>query len=143
MHRIFQRNNNGFTIAELLVVVAILGLLTAVGVTAAYRSIVVMTERRMVENNLRTIDAAIVRYYVEGKGNTQPLQGDNLFELLVPDYLPEVISGPGSAKYRVSDRLIGEFPNAQVVTAEGEEVGGYELNLKSYYSIWELPWYYV
>mgnify|MGYP001213390578 FL=1 len=143
MYRLLQRNNNGFTLTELLVAVVILGLLTAVGVTAAYRTITVNAERKMVENNLRMIDAAIALYYEEGKGKIEELKGDNLFELLVPDYLTDVISGPGTARYRISDIVMTdrEYPQAQVVCDDGDEVGGYPLPPMSHYTIDYLPWY--
>lgn len=139
MYRFFLRYNKGFTAVELLVVLIILGLLTAIGVLS-YKGATEYAEQKMVESNLRTIDAAIKMYYEDGKGKTKPLAGDNLFDLLVPDYLEAPISGPGTAYYRISDLVMNdqEFPQAQVVSTD--EVGGYVLGMMSFYTLDNLPW---
>lgn len=142
MFRIFLRKNRGFTIVELLVVVVILGLLTAIGIPT-YRNVVLYTERKIVENNLRMIDAAIAVYYESG--NTDSLQGlntEDLFKKLVPNFLHAEISGPGTARYRTSDHINtpNGYPQAQVISTD--KAGGHEMGLKQYYTIDKLPWYF-
>lgn len=136
MCRLFFKNKKGFTLVELMVVVLILGLLTAIGIPS-YRGAKKYAERRIVETNLRMIDAAIEVY--NEVDNSVPLTPYNLWERLVPDYIHAEIEGPGTAKYRVLD---GDYSRAQVYTELGDNVGvgGHPLGLKSYYHIGNLPW---
>ncbi|MGI6412512.1 MAG: type IV pilin protein [Syntrophomonadaceae bacterium] len=56
-----SRNQKGFTLVELMVVVAIIGILSAIAVPV-YRNVTEKANRSAVEANLRTIDGAIMMY---------------------------------------------------------------------------------
>jgi prepilin-type N-terminal cleavage/methylation domain-containing protein len=55
------RNKKGFTLVELMVVVAILGILVAIAVPV-YNSVTAEAEKKTCHANQRTIESAIVQY---------------------------------------------------------------------------------
>jgi len=57
----FKKNNKGFTLVELMVVVVILGILVAIAVPI-YNSITGNAERNACHANLRTIDGAKTQF---------------------------------------------------------------------------------
>lgn len=59
----FKKNNKGFTLVELMVVVVILGILVAIAVPI-YNNITGNAERNACHANLRTIDGAKTQYAV-------------------------------------------------------------------------------
>ena len=59
----FKKNNKGFTLVELMVVVVILGVLVAIAVPI-YNNITGNAERNACHANLRTIDGAKTQYAV-------------------------------------------------------------------------------
>ena len=65
--------NKGFTLVELMVVVAIIGILVAIAVPI-FGEVTDSAERSAAEGNLRTIDGAIMMYRAD-KGN-YPVSGD-------------------------------------------------------------------
>ena len=87
----FKKKTKGFTLVELMVVVLILGLLTAIGIPT-YRAASNAAERKIVEANLRMIDDAL-KMYLE-IDNSKEINAYNVFDILVPDYLNAPISGP-------------------------------------------------
>jgi type II secretion system protein G len=78
------RNQRGFTLVELMIVIVIIGVLAAIAVPA-YSSYVSKAQERTCEANRRTISTAAVMYYIE-KGN-YATDIDNL-----TDYLDNVTS---------------------------------------------------
>ena len=109
-----------------MVVVLILGLLAAIGIPT-YRAAKIEAERKIVETNLRTIDAAIQLYIESGNWG---IAADAAFNTedseLIPDYLPSPITGPGDTVYHIAggdttDR--SEIPHAFVYSSSG--VGGH------------------
>ncbi len=62
-----MKNQKGFTLVELLVVVVIIGILTAIAIPV-YNNASRNAERRAVEANLKTIDSAIQQYKMDNNG---------------------------------------------------------------------------
>ena len=63
----FKNKERGFTLAEVLVVVVIIGILVAIAVPV-YKESTTQANRRAVEANLRTIESAIMQYGSTNEG---------------------------------------------------------------------------
>ena len=106
-----MQNQKGFTLVELMVVVVIIGILVAIAVPV-YNSVTEKAARGAVEANLRTIDGAIMMYYV---GEDSPTDLTDVNDLN-PDYLAQIPSGPdGITDYGIT----GDAP-AQRATVTGK-----------------------
>ncbi len=116
MLKSFKKNQKGFTLVELMVVVVIIGILTVIAVPV-YNSVTENAERRAVEANLRTIDGAIMQYYASGK--TKPL-GTSVEDLVTAGFLQAEPKGPKTASYQIEGDGIKQY----AVVLSTEEVGG-------------------
>ena len=86
-----RRNEKGFTLVELMVVVVIIGVLVAIAVPI-YRNVTDNAARKAHDANLRTIDGAVAIYRAEN--NVLPANINDLF----PNYLPQLPTLPTGLK---------------------------------------------
>jgi type IV pilus assembly protein PilA len=91
-----QRNKKGFTLIELVVVIAILGILALIAIPR-FTGVRQNAERSSVEANLRTIDSAIMVFAAENGAAVTPTTTN-----LVPNYIAAWPTGPGTAAYAIS-----------------------------------------
>ena len=103
MLKAFMKSKKGFTLVELMVVVVIIGILTAIAVPV-YNSVTTNAEKSAVEANLRTIDGAIMQYYASG--NTDALTA---VDDLVPDFLASEPKGPKDAVYEIAGSETAQY----------------------------------
>lgn len=96
MLKSFKKNQKGFTLVELMVVVVIIGILTAIAVPV-YNSVTDSANRRAVEANLRTIDGAIMQRSTDPNATDAPSEGN-----LVGSYLQAWPKGPDGVTYTIT-----------------------------------------
>lgn len=77
MLKMFMKNNKGFTLVELMVVVVILGILVAIAVPV-YNSVTGTAEANACKANQRTIESAIMQWYADESNSGDPTTVNDL-----------------------------------------------------------------
>jgi len=117
MFKMMKKGNKGFTMAELMVVVVIIGVLTAIAVPV-YNIVSTKAKVNTIATNLRIINGAISQYILnEGKA-------PGSLDELVPKYLQAVPKGPGVVEYAFQAAEGSEPAQAITNMAEDADIGG-------------------
>lgn len=99
------KNKKGFTLVELMVVVAILGILVAVAVPV-YNNVTGDAKINACASNIRTIQSALMQAQIEGKAPTasDTDAGTAVAKLVADGYLQSAPVCPGdkTSKYKVT-----------------------------------------
>ena len=114
----FKSKEKGFTLAELLVVIIIIGILVAIAVPL-FRNNTTHANRTVVEANLRTIDAAIMQYGAANEGAILKKADD------LSTYLQTWPAGPDGVEYDVSDTgraIISQLSTGEWFTTSDESL---------------------
>lgn len=102
MFRKVRKDNRGFTLVELMVVVVIIGVLTAIAIPV-YNASTDRAKKGACEANLRMLDSALQQYYMNNP-EADPLTPDDArshLEDYFSDGFPECPSG-ADAEYKIS-----------------------------------------
>jgi type II secretion system protein G len=79
IYKMMKRNNKGFTLVELMVVLLIIGILVAIAIPI-YNSTQANAQKKACQTNLRTLDGAAAQYMAEQgnwPGNVNDLTSKN------------------------------------------------------------------
>ena len=95
MFKNFHKDNRGFTLVELMVVVVIIGVLTAIAIPV-YNASTAKAEKGACEANLRMIDSAIQQYKMNNDGEPPESIKDDL-----GDYFQDEPKCPSGGEYKI------------------------------------------
>ncbi|NLN41168.1 MAG: prepilin-type N-terminal cleavage/methylation domain-containing protein [Clostridiales bacterium] len=112
----FKKNQKGFTLVELMVVVVIIGILVAIAIPV-YNEVRDKAKQNAGEANKKIIERAIEVYLTDEGSSIEDLTGDDGLQILVEEeYLKEIPEPPGGGSYSIS-----------TTKDEDGEVVGYEV----------------
>ncbi len=117
MYRMFQKDDEGFTLVELMVVVLIIGILVAIAIPV-FNTARANAQRRSCQSNMRTVEGAYQTWYANSPGNATVAAGltnwaglmavadaDDATQTFVPQYVKAIPECPGEGTYSAT------FPN--------------------------------
>lgn len=110
MMKMMKRKNNqkGFTLVELMVVVVIIGILTAIAVPV-YNSSTAKANYNAQQSNVRIIEGAISMYQAHNESATAltiAADASDSANPLVPEYIKAWPKGPGTTTYSVASSVV-------------------------------------
>jgi len=121
-----RKNQKGFTLVELMVVVVIIGILTAIAVPV-YNNVTAKAELGAIQANLRTIDGAIMMM-TSTEADEDVDTVDEAIALL-PSYLQAVPTSPGTYTIIGTDGDVTTYRAQVTTTGEGGiDAGDYTLS---------------
>lgn len=106
-----MNKKQGFTLVEIMIVVAIIGLLAAIAIPSFVRARTTSQTNACI-NNLRQIDGAKDQYAIENGANT----GDAVAQADVETYLKKFPECPASGTYTIN--VVGTDPACDVAGHE-------------------------
>lgn len=96
MFKMMKKGNKGFTLVELMVVVVIIGVLTAIAVPI-YNSATDKAKTNAIAANLRIINGAIAQFKANETNELESIDD------LVPKYIQTEPTGPKGVTYELND----------------------------------------
>jgi type II secretion system protein G len=100
-YKMIKRNNKGFTLVELMVVLLILGILVAIAVPI-YNTSQDKAKETACDANIRTLEGAAALYHAE-TGNWPKEDGEEDLSLLENEYIKEVPECPSGGTYDITE----------------------------------------
>jgi prepilin-type N-terminal cleavage/methylation domain-containing protein len=91
IYKMMKRNNKGFTLVELMVVLLIIGILVAIAIPI-YNKTQENAQKRACQSNLRTLDGAAAQYYAANE--TWP---GNVDDLVNKSYIKKAPNCPANS----------------------------------------------
>lgn len=113
IYKMMKRNNKGFTLVELMVVILIIGILVAIAVPV-YNKTLDEAKKRACQANLRTIDGAVAQYCAatgtdpETIGGSNPITIDNNSDLVKDKYLKGAPKCPATKEFYQVDKGVAK-----------------------------------
>ncbi len=93
----FFRNEKGFTLIELMVVILIIGILVAIAVPI-FNNARASAQRRTCQANLRTLDGAVQTWKADHPDTVYPNSPATLAADLVPEYIKSMPTCPSDGQ---------------------------------------------